>query len=62
MAGIDALRGFFPHTLLHFFFEVLRIVPNQYQINAVDELRIGLGVFGQNLSLFDEVNLDIQFF
>ncbi len=60
VTGIHALGSLFPHSLLDLLAEVVRIVPRHDEVDAVDELRLGLGVLRYNLALFHQVRFDVQ--
>ena len=51
-AGINALLGFFAHSLLHFFFQVFNVIPCEDYVNSVDQFRLGLGLLTNDLPFF----------
>src|SRR6185437_11100002 len=49
-------------SLFHFFAQVLDVVPGNHHLNAMDKLRLRLGIFADHLALFGEVDFNFQVF
>ncbi|HZT68233.1 MAG TPA: hypothetical protein VFC10_00585 [Terriglobia bacterium] len=62
MAGINALLGLFPHSLLDFLAQILRIMLGHRNVDVMHKFVLRARVFRDHPPLFDQMNFDVALF